>query len=127
MAGKGGIRVDILKLLQKINQSMDNSDLVSARKYIEENMELLSEHKNLLKRNVRELLEVLSAISSTEVEPLNRQELNNIYSINSYASQFDLSALKRSIQNNAELLMREDIKHYLNADAKVLLEGMSAL
>lgn len=106
---------------------MENLDLVTARKYIEENLDLLIENKNHLKRNVRELLDVLIAMPQNGHQPLNARELNIIHTLNRYATDFDLRALKLSVKNNADLLMREDVRQYLNADAKVLLHGMSAI
>lgn len=119
--------MNLKKILHDIQKSMDKSDLVSARKLIEEHMELLMEHKNLLKRNVREMVDILAAMAETGYRPLNRQELNQIHHINSYASTFDLRGLRLSVEENPELLLRDDVKHYLNSDAKALLEGMSAI
>lgn len=104
---------------------MDRSDLVLARKYIEENKSLLIENKNLLRRNVRELLDVLITMPEPVVQPLSQREMNIVHSWNAYALEFDLRGLKSSIKNNAELLKREDVSQYLNADAKVLLKSMS--
>ena len=119
--------MNILQLIRKLDECMENLDLVTARKYIEENMDLLIENKSHLKRNVRELLEVLISMPQNGVQPLNAQELNIIHALNRYATDFDLRGLKLSVKNNAELLMREDVDQYLNADAKVLLEGMSVI
>lgn len=103
---------------------MDDLDLVSARRFIEENLEILSKDRYLLKSNARALLDFLT--SKTD-NPLKREELNVINSVNIYATKFDVRGLKMLIKSNAELLMREDIKHYLNADAKIILEGMNAI
>lgn len=116
--------MNIKELLQKIDKSMDDLDLISARRFIEENIDLLSKDRYLLKSNARALLDFL--ITKTD-NPLNRSELNVINSVNIYASKFDVRGLKMLIKSHAELLMREDIKHYLNADAKVILEGMNAI
>jgi len=106
---------------------MENLDLVSARRYIEGNIEQLKENKHLLRKNGRELLDFLLSQSETEADPLNRKELNAIYTINTYATRFDVRGLRLSVINNTDLLMREDVKHYLNSDAKILLEGMCAI
>ncbi len=119
--------MDIQELLIKINKSMEDLDLVTARKYIEENIALLNEHKHLLRGNARELLDFLINNTDKGFIHLNRKEMNVVYAINTYASNFDLRGLKLSIKNNADLLMREEVKHYLNEDAKTLLEGMSAI
>ena len=61
------------------------------------------------------------------LEDLNRKDMSVVFAINKFASNFDLRSLKMAIKNNADLLMREEVKHYLNKDAKTLLEGMSAI
>ncbi len=119
--------MDFQELLNKINKSMDDLDLVTARRYIEENIVLLNENKHLLQGNARALLDFLSNNTDKGFNQLNRKEMNVIYAINTYASNFDLRGLKLSIKNNANLLMREEVKHYLNEDAKTLLVGMSAI
>lgn len=116
-----------MQLLGRIEECLDNSDLVMARKYIDENMDLLMEHKNHLGKNARELLEVLQQMPVKVSIPLTQQEMNIVHAWNTYASNFDLRGLKLSIKNNPDLLMREDFNEYLNADAKVLLAGMSAI
>ncbi|MCG7334765.1 hypothetical protein MHZ95_05635 [Sporosarcina sp. ACRSM] len=119
--------MEFQELLNKIQQSIDKMDLVSARKYIEGNIEELSANRHKLRRNARELLDFLLSNSGGEAEPLGRQDLHAINIINTYATRFDIRSLKRSVENNPNLLMREDIKYYLNTDAKILLEGMNAI
>lgn len=106
---------------------MDDLDLVSARKYMEENLDLLNKNKLHLRSNARELLKFIVDNADAETEPLNRRDMITIYSINTFASKFDIRGLRFTIKNNMDLLMREDVKHYLNADAKALLKGMSAI
>jgi len=119
--------MDISELMKKINQSMDKLDLVSARRLIEENFELISENRNLLQRNARSLFEILKNNNESAINTLTRKEMNIIYSINAHASNFDVRGLKLSIKNNPELLVRKDIEHYLNEDAKTLLAGMKVI
>lgn len=119
--------MDIQELLIKINKSIENVDLVTARKHIEANIDLLNEYKHLLRGNARALLDFLTSNTDKGFIDLNRQEMNVVYAINTYASNFDLRGIKLSVKNNASLLMREEVKHYLNEDAKTLLEGMSAI
>ncbi|MEK3934498.1 hypothetical protein MKY41_04190 [Sporosarcina sp. FSL W7-1349] len=114
----------IQELLLAINKSMESLDLVSARRYIEDNMELLNENRHHLRSNARALLDFLN--DQTE-SPLNRQELNVIHSINTYASRFDIRGLKLSVKNNFDLLVRDDVKPYFTEDAKVILEGMNVI
>ena len=118
--------MDFRELIRVINEATDKLDLVSARKYIEDNLELLLQNKHLLRGNSRALLDML-AENETQVKPLNRIEMNIIQAINVYASKFDLRGLRISAKNNTDLLMRPDVKYYLNEDAKFLLEGMKAI
>ena len=113
--------------MKKINQCIEDLDLVTARRYIEENIVLLNKNKHLLRGNARALLDFLTNNTDKSFNHLNRQEMNVIYAINTYASNFDLRGLKMTIKSNADLLMRAEAKHYLNEDAKTLLEGMSAI
>ncbi|MBB4825776.1 hypothetical protein HNO89_003012 [Sporosarcina luteola] len=118
--------MDFRELIQLINDATEKLDLVSARKYIEDNLELLKENKHLLRGNSRALLDLL-AENDVQVKPLNRIEMNIIQAINIYASKFDLRGLRISAKNNTDLLLRPDVKYYLNEDAKFLLEGMKAI
>ncbi|MEV9639457.1 hypothetical protein ABZ756_02015 [Mammaliicoccus sciuri] len=119
--------MDLQELISKINQCMDNLDLISARKFIEENIEELSANRHHLRRNARELMDYLISKSESEINSLDRRGLHVINTINTYATRFDVRGLRRSVENNSDLLMREDIKYYLNADAKILLEGMNVI
>ncbi|MEK5037496.1 hypothetical protein [Sporosarcina sp. FSL K6-3457] len=119
--------MDIQELLNKINKSIEDLDLVTARKHIEGNIVLLNEYKHLLRGNARALLDFLTNNTDKKFIDLNRQEMNVVYGINTYASNFDLRGLKLSVKNNAALLMREEVKSHLNEDAKTLLEGMSTI
>lgn len=112
------------ELITAINKSIESLDLVSARRYIEDNLELLNENKHHLRSNARALLDFLN--DQKEI-PLNRKELNVIHSINTYASRFDIRGLKLSIKNNFDLLVRDDVKPYFSEDAKVILEGMNVI
>lgn len=119
--------MDINDLMKKINESMDNMDLVTARRFIENNIELINENRHLLKSNARSLFEMLLNKTESVINKLNRNEMNVIYSINKYASNFDVRGLKLSIKNNPALLVRKDIKYYLSEDAKTLLTGMKVI
>jgi hypothetical protein len=119
--------LDVKELILKVNKSIEELDLVTTRIYIEENIAILNENKIFLKRNARELLLFLTnRLDSGEI-PFTRKELILINSMNNYATRFDLRGLKLSIKNNAEILLRKDIRPYLNADAQILLEGMGAI
>lgn len=119
--------MEIQELLKKINRSVESLDLVSARRYIEENIEQVSQSRHHLCKNARELLDFLKIESTNSTSSYNRQELHMINTINTYATRFDVRGLRLSVKNNADLLMKKDIRLYLNADAKILLEGMNAI
>jgi hypothetical protein len=119
--------MDVNELMKKINESMEKLDLTSARRLIENNLELISENRHLLRRNARSLFDILKDNTESVINTLTRKEMNVIYSINAHATNFDVRGLKLSIKNNPELLVRKDIKHYLNQDAKTLLVGMKVI
>lgn len=119
--------MNLHELVQKINKSVEELDLVSARKYMEENKVVLLANKNLLKRNARELFDFLISSTESGIVPLTRDELSATNAINMYATRFDLRGLKVAIKNHSELLLRADVIPYLNTDAKILLEGMGAI
>lgn len=119
--------MDLKELLVKINKSIEELDLVSARKYIEENMDILNENKSLLKGNARELLEFLTNRRESGHEPLTRTELATINAINSFATRFDVRSLKLTIKGKAQLLLKQDFIDHLNSDARIVLEGMGAI
>lgn len=119
--------MNLQELATKINACVEEVDLVAARKYMEENKELLKDNKSLLKRNARELFDFLINSSETNSKPLSREEVAATNAINLYATRFDIRGLKIAVKNHSELLLREDITPYLNKDARILLEGMGAI
>jgi len=119
--------MNLQELATKINACVEDVDLVAARKYMEENKELLKDNKSLLKRNARELFDFLLNSSKSNSKPLSREEVAATNAINLYATRFDIRGLKIAVKNHSELLLREDITPYLNKDARILLEGMGAI
>ncbi|RFU62841.1 hypothetical protein [Peribacillus glennii] len=117
----------IKELILKINQSVEELDLVTTRKYIEENLEVLNGNKNLLKGNARELLVFLTNRLESGYEPLTRGEMATVSAINSFASKFDVRSIKVTIKDKEQLFLRKDFIDHLNADAKIILEGMGAI
>lgn len=115
------------ELINKINLSVEEFDYTTARKYIEENMDLLSQHKRHLKSNAREILNFLVEQKNSGVIPLTKKELNLINAINGYAYKFDLRGIKLILKDNTKLFLREDTVAYLNSDAKTILTGMRAI
>lgn len=117
----------IHELIEEINKYVEQLDFVTARKLIEENLEILKKHKLSLKSNARELLKILVDRQESGHTPISRQDMASIIAMNKYASNFDLRSLKLVIKDKAKLLLREDAVEYLNKDARVILEGMGAI
>jgi hypothetical protein len=117
----------VLDLIAKINTSVEELDFAKARLYMEENIEILNDNKNHLKSNARELLDFLTKRKEAGVHPLTRKDMAVLNTVNSYASKFDLRGLKVVIRNHSLLFLRNDIEAYLNADARIILEGMGAI
>lgn len=119
--------MNIKELIVNINKSVEDLDLVTARKYIEENLELLNKNKNLLKGNARDLLNFITHRLESGHETLTREEMATVHAINLFASKFDLRSLKLAIKNKEKLLLKKDFVAYLNSDAKIVLKGMGAI
>ncbi|RDI40152.1 hypothetical protein [Falsibacillus pallidus] len=119
--------MDSYECLRKIQTAVDEHDLVSTRIYIEENLEWLKDNRHLLKGNARELFDFILARNDKGEQPLTRPEIMAVNAINAYAKKFDLRGLKLSIKNHAALLLKDEIRQYLNTDAKIILEGMGAI
>ncbi|RFU70796.1 hypothetical protein D0469_04935 [Peribacillus saganii] len=119
--------MNIKELVRNIHKSVEDLDLVTARKYIEENLSLLNDNKSLLKGNARELLDILANRLEEGHEPLSRSEMATINAINSFASKFDVRSIKVTIKNKEQLLLRKDFADHLTADAKIILQGMGAI
>ncbi|QUG40534.1 hypothetical protein KD050_14675 [Psychrobacillus sp. INOP01] len=119
--------MDYRDLLKQINNSMEKLDLISARKYIEQNLELVGNYRHLLRSNGRALFDFLRNEKDSGREPLDRREMTILYSINRYASSFDIRGLKLLVNNYPDLLMRQEIQAYLNDDALTLLESLNVI
>ncbi|ENH96199.1 hypothetical protein J416_11867 [Gracilibacillus halophilus YIM-C55.5] len=115
------------ELLKNINQATDDLDFVTARKYIEENMELLKEKKHLLNQNARELLEFMVKRLEAGHQPLDKQELASVQAVNMYAEQFDVRGVKMIVKQKPNLFMKPEAAQNLTNDAKVVLVGMGVL
>src|SRR4051794_1377746 len=102
------------ELIKQINKSVEELDLVTTRKYIDDNLEILYQNRNLLKGNARDLLEFLANRKVSDLEPLTRTEMAAVHALNSYAAKFDLRSIKLTIKGKAQFLLRKDIKDYLN-------------
>lgn len=119
--------MDIDELISKINKSVDELDLVATRKYIEDNIELVNQNRVHLKSNAREILSFLKDNLDSGENPLTKNEIAEINVINTYARRFDVRGLKLNIQGKEQLLLRKETLNFLNADAKIILEGMGVI
>lgn len=119
--------MDIDELISKINKSVDELDLVATRKYIEDNIELVNQNRVHLKSNAREILSFLKDNLDSVENPLTKNEIAEINVINTYARRFDVRGLKLNIQGKEQLLLRKETLNFLNADAKIILEGMGVI
>ncbi len=124
---EGAIVVDIKDVITKINKSVDALEFTSARKYIEENIELVNQNRMHLKSNAREILKFLNNQSESGEEPLTKAEISLLNTLNVYATRFDIRSMKRNIKGNEQLLMKKESINYLNSDARIFLESMGAI
>lgn len=114
-------------LIKDINKLVENLDLVTARKLIENNLVVLNDNKRLLNSNGRELLNFFTERLESGYQQISRGEMATITAINSYASNFDIRSIKFLLKNNTKFLLRNDVNEYLNNDAKAILIGMGAI
>jgi hypothetical protein len=121
------ILLKVEELIQEVNKNVENLDFVTTRKLIEDNIEVLSKHKVLLKSNARELLKMLTDRLDAGYEPISRQDMATVIALNTYATKFDIRSMKLIVKDKAKLLLRRDVVEYLNKDAKALLEGMGVI
>jgi hypothetical protein len=119
--------MNIKEIIDLINKSVEELDFVTARMYIERNIDSLVPHKNLLKSNAKDILNFLSESLQSDQKPLTRKDMITINTINSYAYKFNVKGIKLILKDNSKLFLREDIMNYLNSDAKIILEGMGAI
>lgn len=119
--------MEFKELIAKINKSVDELDLVTTRKYIEGNVDVLNKNKSLLKGNARDLLNFIMKNMESGQAPLSRTEMATVLAINTFATKFDLRSIKLTIKNKEQLLLRKDFVSYLNSDAKIILAGMGAI
>ncbi|SOC27547.1 hypothetical protein SAMN05880501_12314 [Ureibacillus xyleni] len=119
--------MDVKEIISKINEAVEQLDFTTARKYIEDNLEIVNQERAFLKSNAREILKfIIEKINSGE-KPLSKTEINEIKVINTYASRLDIRGLKLNLKGKEKLLLKDETLNYLNADAKIILEGMGAI
>lgn len=111
------------ELFKLINRCVDEMDFISARRVMEENVEIIMESKHRLQQNARELFEF---VVSTDGELLTQKDIQIIHVLNNHAVHFDVRSFKRTMKENAVLISKKDTITYLNEDAKALLESISA-
>lgn len=114
-------------LITSINDTVDVLNFSAARKYIEDNLELVNEHRHLLNRNAREIYNFVLKNMNSEEEPLTRDEIRAITVVNTYATKFDIRGLKLTLKGKEQLFLKEQVLNYLNSDAKILLEGLGVI
>ena len=119
--------MDIKELILKINKSVDELEFTTARKYIEENIELVNQNRIHLKRNARELLKFLYEQLESGEASLTKTEITVINTLNVYATRLDIRGMKRNIKGNELLLLKKETINYLNTDARIFLESMGAI
>lgn len=119
--------MQINELIQQINNATEQQDYATARLYVENNYELLAEHKHLLNANARDILGIVNEWKEKGISPVSKVEMATINSVNNYAKRFNVRGVKLAVKNNPKVFLRPDITDYLNGDAKILLEGMGVI
>ncbi len=108
-------------LVRAVNACVDELDFVTARKYIEDNLEILKTHKHRLQPNA---LELLDFVTHSDGKRLTQREIKIIQAVNDHASHFNIRSFKMLVKDHVVLMHRDETLTYLNADAKALLSSM---
>ncbi|MFC5541448.1 MAG: hypothetical protein C0P75_012455 [Bacilli bacterium] len=118
--------MDIKKLILCINGAVDALEYATARKYIEQNLDIVDENRHLLNSNAREILQFVKDNLGSSEQPLTKKEMNIITVINTYAKKLDVRGLKLYLKEKEkeQLLQRKNVLNILNADAKILLTSL---
>ncbi|GAE93419.1 hypothetical protein JCM21714_2499 [Gracilibacillus boraciitolerans JCM 21714] len=115
------------ELVKSINHYTEHLDLVTARKYIEENLDLLNQKKHLLSHNARGILEFMIKRREAGYRNLDKRELATIRAVNKYAEEFDVRGIKLIVREKPNLFIEKEAIEYLSNDSKVILIGMGVL
>jgi hypothetical protein len=115
------------ELIKSINHATENLDLVTSRRYIEDNLEILKEKRHLLNHNAREILSFMIKRQESGYRSLDKKELASIRAVNVYAEQFDVRGIKLILKENPNLFMEKEALNFLTNDAKVILAGIGVL
>ena len=119
--------MDLQHLISTINYYADNSDYASARRHIEDNLEILRDKRVLLKNNAREILKFLLEQKESGKNQLSRKEMKIIYTVNHYANDLSVRGIRLIINENLELFKKKEAICLLNTNAKIILEGMGVI
>lgn len=114
-------------IVTSINDAVDALNYAAARKFIEDNFEMVYQHRHLLNNNAREIFKFVQKNMNSEEEPLTKEEIKTIMVINTYATKFDIRGLKLNVKGKEQLFLKKQVVNYLNADAKILLEGLGVI
>jgi len=113
------------EIITEITKSLDKHDLVSVRKNIEDNLEILSQNKHRLKGQLKTVFDFFT--NQLNDQPLNRNDLAVINTINHYATSFDLRGIKIVLKEHLILFLKDESKVFLSSDAKIILESMGTI
>lgn len=119
--------MQISRLIISINGAVDRLEYAAARKYIEENFDIVYENRHLLNSNAREILKFVQQKKVSGNQTLTKEEMNAIAVVNTYARRFDIRGLKLYLKEKEDLLTKEDTFNNLNNDAKILLTSLGMI
>lgn len=118
--------MEFRQLILSINGAVDALEYATARRFIEENFDIVYEYRHLLNNNAREILEFVKEKMQSGEEPLTKKELNAITVINTYAKRMDIRGLKLflSEKGKEKIFEKKDAFEILSSDAKILLASL---
>lgn len=123
---QGAYVMEFRQLILSINGAVDALEYATARRFIEENFDIVYEYRHLLNSNAREILEFVKEKMQSGEEPLTKKELNAITVINTYAKRMDIRGLKLflSEKGKEKIFEKKDAFEILSSDAKILLASL---
>ncbi|MBS4174324.1 hypothetical protein [Bacillus sp. FJAT-49736] len=117
--------MELREIMTEIAKSLDDHDLISVRKNIEDNIEILSQNKHRLKGKLKSAFDFLT--NQSNKEPLNRSDVAVINTINHYATNFDVRGIRIVLKDHFILFFKDETVEFLSSDAKIILESMGAI
>lgn len=117
------MRID--QIIDRINELCMKSDFVTARIYIEHNINKLEVGPNYVRLNqeAKQLYHITKDNKNNKLN-LSRLEIHTINQLNKATNNFDLSTIRLIMQNSQELIDKREVQLLLTTTSKSVLETL---